>query len=195
MKKLLLIMLIGVLSSGCQIIDRGPLWQTESNIDDELLPYYEAFLDEREKLGFVEELPHINIIFGELAEYPLARGACNVQGRADNTSIHITSRTVIIKRNDYENVMKQDGEGYHKGIEMLMFHELAHCFWRVKHFDKEYPRTVKIAEDVYEEVICRDLMHHTSSSYKGTKDYLCYTQHFDLYQEQLRAIMSNKIIR
>ena len=196
--KLLLIILLGILSSGCQIIERGPLWQTESNIDNELLPYYEAFLDEREKLGFVEELPHINIVLEEVDKN--WRGKCAVAYAETNEKRYITDRTISISQRHYDNVIKRDGKDYHKGIEMLIFHEIAHCFWEAPHVDKEYPRTVKIydhetAGDVYDEIICRDLMHYKGITYRGTRDYLCYTQHYDLYKEQLYAIMSNQIQR
>ena len=85
--------------------------------------------------------------------------------------------------------MKQDGEGYHKGIEMLVFHEIAHCFQEAEHSDKLYPRTIQVDDDDEQEVMCRDIMYYKGSSYRGTRDYYCYTQHFDLYQQQLYDIM------
>ena len=188
MKKLLLIMLIGVLSSGCQIIERDPFGQTESSIDDELLPYYEAFLDEREKLGFTTPLPDINIIFGDNLESKTWRGQCAVNYTEKDDKRYITERTITIRQDHYERVMKQDGEGYHKGIEMLVFHEIAHCFWEAEHSDKLYPRTIQVDDDE-QEVMCRDIMYYKGSSYRGTRDYYCYTQHFDLYQQQLYDIM------
>ena len=184
--KLLLIILLGILSSGCQIIERDPFGQTESSIDDVLMPYYEAFLDEREKLGFVDPLPHLNIVLGETII--TARGNCKVDYTEKGDNRYITKRTVTIRQDHYERVMKQDGEGYHKGIEMLVFHEIAHCFWEAPHSDKQYPRTIQI-DDYEQDVMCRDLMHYKGSSSKGSLDYMCYTQHFDLYQQQLYDIM------
>ena len=198
MKRLLLIFLIGVLSSGCSIIERPDFPPDETHIDDELLPYYETFLDEREKMGFTEPLPHITIRLGELNMS--WRGVCKWAKELNYGNNHVSQREVVINKKHYDDVMAQDGEGYHKGIEVVLFHELAHCFWQAKHYEKEYPRIVKVYEPETDEyvnykVMCRDLMHTTGGSYKGSRDYLCYTQHFDLYQEQLHAIMSNKIWR
>ena len=192
--KLLLILFIGIMSSGCQIIERAPFPQSESHIDDELMPYYEAFLNVREDLGFTEQLPHINIVLRENLGSVSWRGQCNLFDTTTDGKRYVTDRTILISQKHYDKVMRIDGEGYHKGIEMLVFHELAHCFWAAEHSDKTYPRTIQI-DDYPQDVTCRDLMYYTGSSYRGALDYLCYTQHFDLYQEQLHAIMSNKIIR
>ena len=78
---------------------------------------------------------------------------------------------------------------------MLIFHELAHCFWEVGHTDHKYLKwrevyDPEIDEYVYKKVTCRDLMHAYASAYKRTNDYWCYTHHFDLYLQQLHAIMS-----
>ena len=196
--KLLLIILLGVLSSGCQIMERSQFPMDETHIDDELMPYYETFLKVREDLGFVEPLPHITIKLEVIDR--TWRGVCYLDKELNDGNNYAIRREVIIDKDHYNNVMDRDGEGYHKGIEMLMFHELAHCFWEIEHANKIYPRTIKIydhetAEDVYDEVMCRDLMHYAGRTYKGERDYLCYTQHYDLYLGQLRAIMKNNIYR
>ena len=197
--KLLLVLIIslGMLSSGCQIIPRSPFRQAESIIDPELMPYYEKFVEIREELGFVTPLPHINIIFDQPNSGNEGTvGECGYERWNDGERTYTYLRTVRIKPEYYDTLMTRDGEGYHKGIERLVFHELVHCFWLVGHFEKEYSRVIKRSHSLYpsisvtEIVKCKDLMHPSASGSKGTDSYLCYTQHFDLYLEQLHAIMS-----
>ena len=97
MKKLLLIMFIGVLSSGCQIVEKPDPPLSETTIDDELLPYYETFLNEREKLGHIVPLPHIKI---ELVEVEKAtwRGKCSWHKEQGFGNDYYTEKTITINK-------------------------------------------------------------------------------------------------
>ena len=192
--QLIILLAASWLLVGCSIIERPPFPMTESNIDPELMPYYEAFQDERLKLGFTLPLPHIDIVFAD----PVIngwRGHCYIEKEIGYGNNYVHTRIVYIDRKQYDKVMNRDGEGYHKGIEMLVFHELAHCFWEIGHTDNEYIKWKEVYDPeteayVHRKVTCRDLMNSYATTYKISDDYWCYTQHYDLYRRQLHAIMS-----
>ena len=192
-----LIILLGAiwLLVGCTLIERPPFPVTETIIDDELLPYYEVFLAEREKLGFIKPLPHIHIVFRDQLTNIDASAECTRSVHYDPTQKYVYERIIKVRRGYYDKIMARDGEEYHKGIEQLLLHELAHCFWVVEHYNKRYERIVQVYDpntDEYIEhnVMCNHLMSPHANAHKGSRDYLCYTQHYDLYLQQLHDIMS-----
>ena len=188
------IILLGILSSGCTIMESNiNKIQTQSNIDPELQPYYDEFKRIRMKLGFDSPLPPIDIELNEV-DNDNWKGQCNTIYWEDSTVI--IARKVIISREVYDKSMNEVDTDYHKGIEQLMFHEFAHCFWDIDHNEKKYPRVITYTFDeivgggtAQHEVLCPDLMYPSGSWSSQSVSYLCYTQHYDLYLEQLYDIM------
>ena len=84
--KLLLIILLGVLSSGCTIMETEKEMQLESHIDPELQPYYDEFKRIRTKLGFDSPLPPIDIEFNRVGQENW-RGQCNTTYWGDSKVI------------------------------------------------------------------------------------------------------------